>query len=468
MFNIFTKMVNIKYPCKVCNKSCKSNQNCIFCDSCETWIHLKCTALTLSQFKSYSNNLNMPFFCENFILNNLPVDCLDFSLGHFEIPDSEKYIRMDNLNLHFEQSNYSMEDLIILHINTRSLTKNIDKVRELISLMPHQPDIVAITESKLGKSSNLDFVQVPGYDFLHNDSLTLAGGVAIFIKSQIRYKFIPDITFLSKNYESIWLELENSNNNDKSKNLLAGVIYRHPKYSIDTFSNELSNFLLQISQENKRICIAGDINIDALKQESNTTINDYFDMLHSFGFCNTIELPTRITEKSKTLIDHFYYNKSENEIYSSIILTDISDHFPVLATEKKSKSIFQQDAIYIRNYNKLNLDNFRTDLKLVVNNLDKDFNMNGTDKTLNKFDLFMQELVNMLNKHVPLQKLSRQQQRLKQRPWITSGILKSIRFKNKLYKQICKSKFKDQEMVNLYKQYRNKITHLKEISKQNH
>ena len=96
-------MVNIKYPCKICTKSCRSNQNCIFCDNCETWIHLKCTALTLSQLKYYSNNSNMPFFCESCITDNLPVNCLDFPTGHFGITESEieKYIPMDNLNIRY-------------------------------------------------------------------------------------------------------------------------------------------------------------------------------------------------------------------------------------------------------------------------------------------------------------------------------------------------------------------------------
>ena len=80
-----------------------------------------------------------------------------------------------------------------------------------------------------------------------------------------------------------------------------------------------------------------------------------------------------------------------------MILTDISDHFPVLAVVKKSKTIFQQDAIYIRNYNNLNLENFRTDLTLVIDTLNNDLNINETDNTLSKFDLFMLELNKILD-----------------------------------------------------------------------
>ena len=40
----------------------------------------------------------------------------------------------------------------------------------------------------------------------------------------------------------------------------------------------------------------------------------------------------------------------------------------------------------------------------------------------------------MLDKHAPLRKLSLQEEKLK-KPWITLNILKSIKYKNKLYRK---------------------------------
>ena len=53
-------------------------------------------------------------------------------------------------------------------------------------------------------------------------------------------------------------------------------------------------------------------------------------------------------------------------------------------------------------------------------------------------------LVNMFNsvidRHSPLRPISRQEDRLSDKPWITCGILTSIKTKNKLFKQYFKNK----------------------------
>ena len=63
-----------------------------------------------------------------------------------------------------------------------------------------------------------------------------------------------------------------------------------------------------------------------------------------------------------------------------------------------------------------------------------------------------------------MKKLSKYKLKLQLKPCITNGILKSIRYKNKTYKKLCKKnnyKLKLQE----YKTYRNKLTKIKTICK---
>ena len=43
-----------------------------------------------------------------------------------------------------------------------------------------------------------------------------------------------------------------------------------------------------------------------------------------------------------------------------------------------------------------------------------------------KFNAFQDSLLNVINKHVPFKKISRKVHRLRTKPWITTGILKSI------------------------------------------
>ena len=67
------------------------------------------------------------------------------------------------------------------------------------------------------------------------------------------------------------------------------------------------------------------------------------------------------------------------------------------------------------------------------------------------------------NIYAPIKTLSRKEMKLKAKPWITKGLLKSITTKNKLFHQCYKQQ--DTQLISTYKTYRNKFTKLKEIAK---
>ena len=52
--------------------------------------------------------------------------------------------------------------------------------------------------------------------------------------------------------------------------------------------------------------------------------------------------------------------------------------------------------------------------------------------------------------------------------WITKGILKFIKYNNRLYKMLCKDSFSNTQNVKKFKTYRNKLTKIKTISKKNY
>jgi len=61
--------------------------------------------------------------------------------------------------------------------------------------------------------------------------------------------------------------------------------------------------------------------------------------------------------------------------------------------------------------------------------------------------------------------MSRKQQRMHQKPWISKGILKSIKTKNKLFSKIQNLDKTDSNKWNKYKKYRNKLNHIIEYAK---
>ena len=61
-----------------------------------------------------------------------------------------------------------------------------------------------------------------------------------------------------------------------------------------------------------------------------------------------------------------------------------------------------------------------------------------------------------------------ERKKLYKKPWLTKGILKSIKTKQKLYKYIIIKSNKVSQEWSYYKKYRNKLTHLIEISKRSY
>jgi endonuclease/exonuclease/phosphatase family metal-dependent hydrolase len=84
------------------------------------------------------------------------------------------------------------------------------------------------------------------------------------------------------------------------------------------------------------VVLLGDVNIDFLKYNSHQPTERYLDMLYENNFIPVITKPTRITDHTKTLIDHIYTNTPIDQVVSDIGLFDISDHLPVFCILRMS------------------------------------------------------------------------------------------------------------------------------------
>ena len=69
-----------------------------------------------------------------------------------------------------------------------------------------------------------------------------------------------------------------------------------------------------------------------------------------------------------------------------------------------------------------------------------------------------------LDKHAPLKPMSRREIKLNAKPWIAKGILISIKTRNGLFKSCYQCQ--DPVEIEHYKKYRNKLTHIKALAKQ--
>ena len=269
----------------------------------------------------------------------------------------------------------------------------------------------------------------------------------------------------AKHCEEIWIELKTLGN----KQRILGAIYKHPKSDISEFSHKLECCLSKLSKSTKNYFFSGDVNID-LSRDNQEAIEIYKSAINSLGCNQYIDNATRVTVTSASLIDHFYSNNCLHEITSYILLNDLCDHFPIKTRVKNAKALKTSNAksMYARNTRKFMLENFLSDLDNCLLKFESYFNDFFVDKQPNAnvlCDEFIDIFNRTLDKHAPLRKLTKRERKLKEKPWITKGILTSIKSKNKLYKDSLKTK--TDESIRIYKKYRNKLTHIKKLSKSN-
>ena len=175
------------------------------------------------------------------------------------------------------------------------------------------PDIIGISETKINKKTNTNFLSVTGYTFNCFNFMSNSGGIELYVKDSIVYSIRKDLNFTSVSYEYIQLEISVGINSKNSKNILVGLIYCHPKASIPEFSRKFSDFFLENINNYKDICIFGDIDINYLNDKA-ASVKNYLNQINSFGLTNIIKVPTRI---NKLGVHTIFIAQHKKKLFSS-------------------------------------------------------------------------------------------------------------------------------------------------------
>ena len=116
----------------------------------------------------------------------------------------------------------------------------------------------------------------------------------------------------------------------------------------------------------------------------------------------------------------------------------ISDHLAqFLIIPKNVAKLKVKKDIYQRDIRFLNKDNLKKDLSEVNWHTLLAYERNDPNFS---FDNFEKEVNKILDKHIPIKKLSKNEMKKNSKPWITQGIKKSIKRREKLYSKSIKSK----------------------------
>ena len=338
---------------------CQDRHHKTQCLLCHSFFHNRCLNIN----GAYIRHRNQNFLCGSCLRSELPFqslsnnDIIEVTHGTIqerlllfendnELDDPEdnakptKYYYYNELPNIFCNKN---EELTILHVNIRSLIKNINKLEQLLINMKETPDVICVTETRLKSHHKKDDVPyIDGYhpvtSDLRNDSKTAAGGVVIYIKDIYTYKCRKDFNMKIGNCEDVWVEVKTNSR----KPIIISAIYRHPKQNFLNFQEKFMTVIDNLNKNNLMYYLLGDWNINLIKYNEKNNIKFYVDTLHSRNSRNLINKPTRVTNTSATLIDHIYSNDATNPLTPGIIASDTSDHFPTFLKIKNSKDNFQE------------------------------------------------------------------------------------------------------------------------------
>ena len=181
----------------------------------------------------------------------------------------------------------------------------------------------------------------------------------------------------------------------------------------------------------------------------------------SQSFMPLINKPTRITKTTASLIDNIFTNMYVQAI-SGIIISDISDHFPIYT----HLPIFQLSKTQTdpnpgcRTLTGENIDKFKQSLSLL------DWVEVLTSRDVNEaFELFLEIFTRYYERDLPVQNTSRNSNYRKtpRSPWITTSLLRSINRENSI---LYKFKSKPTELKdNKYKTYKNTLVSILRYAK---
>jgi len=287
---------------------------------------------------------------------------------------------------------------------------------------------------------------IPGYNGEFKSRLNQrGGGVALLISEQLKYTVV-DMHQPNNCFESLFVEIT-TNTNCK---FLIGVIYRPPGQNLQNFNNVFQQLLSDINRSDRKCFILGDFNIDLLNVENNHLTERFLHDMLSNSFVHLIDKPTRITDISPTLIDNILSNSCMRySVMPGILMADFSDHLPVFVNVKLDHdSNLSSKRVSFRAMSDKHIVNFRRMLR--VTNWDIVLNNENPESAYNKFYFIFKQLY---DESFPIINRKRSKFKDKINPWMTTGLLRSCKHKEKLYKTYLTKKTVDAK--NEYRNYRN-------------
>ena len=424
----------MKERCHGCTKHIQKHNKIVICNYCQKISHGKC-ASKLYNFDHIDESWSC-WDCSSSIKTRYnPFKSLQYD--KYSQPESETYEEVeliDKLLKNCKEHSYDKineltttikSTVSIFYNNIDGVTSNFDRLSCELSVIKQPFSFIALVETNLD-ASNKNLFTLNGYQSEYQSKIagkSKGSGLAIYIKDSFLYTINDNLSFCTKNLESFFITVSNT-----SKPLTIGVVYRPPSGDQSEFVREFNELLHKAPKSN--VFLTGDFNIDLHKRN----IPDFEDSFYGNGFVPLVSIATHFKPGcNPSCIDNIFTNSVESIVKSGVCENTVSHHLPLFCFAEVRLKPSNDEEICLPKYDLCEtnmasfLDSFSN--KLYTTGL---LNLAKFDEI--KFDYFVDTLTTTIDSCFlvdPEQVKSRRNRLVN--PWITSGIIASIKTKEFLY-----------------------------------
>ena len=368
--------------------------------------------------------------------NNL-ISILDIEDNEPQIIQHSSYYDIDSFKKLISNHNNIFS---VLSLNIQSINAKFSELETFVEELHNVQfkfNVICLQECWIRDQTDACTFQIPGYDCVaQGKSSSERGGLITYVDNQFQYEVRQSIN----EYELWEGQIIQVKGGCLRKEIIVGNIYRPPRTlreQTKQFINEFTSLVQALDDTNLNIVLAGDYNLNLLKINESEICCEFFDLLTSQSLFPHITLPTRLTNGGGTLIDNLFckMNKSIKKNTAGILLNQLSDHLPcftLLETDIVHNSKTKFTRIFKQN------DDVIQQIKNEINSseLHKKLDTSKTANPNTSYNVILEVIETARKKNMTGKFVKFNKYKHKKSKWITYGILKSIRFRDNLYKKL--------------------------------
>lgn len=307
-----------------------------------------------------------------------------------------------------------------IYANNRSLRKNVNLFLAELNSIKNNVHCIVLSEIWI-KEDEINLFKIDGFNiFARCNDTYRAGGVVCYVSEEAN---VSQVIVEMATADALILHV-------KIKHIYFNIfsIYRLQSFSEVIFINELSDALDKL--RNNTIFV-GDANINLLNSSQNN-VQNYISLLNNHGFVSIINSPTRITQTSRTLVDHIFIRHASMNLFKCAIFdVGLTDHCLLGLKMNYSKTcVASNESSSLPSTHKQIVDYDLIKNKLQEETWQECFLSNDVNFCYNLFYKTLSSIVNSSQLIIKNDKLHKAKS---VSPWINPNLLNRLARRKKLY-----------------------------------